>query len=410
MIELLKLGLILGLTIWLLMRKWDLGLVLLLDTLLVSALFLYPPAALALSVVRGLVAPQTLNLAGAVFLVLCLAELLRRTKAMERMVASIQVLVPDSRIVLALVPAFIGLMPMLGGAMFSAPMINSIGTPLNLSPHRKTFVNYWFRHTMEYVFPLYSSILVLVALLEITPYAFIRRAYPLSLAAIVGGIIWGLASLPRPARQADPAAGSSRVDAPWRGLLASTWPLLLVILLVVILKLNMLLSLAGVIVLTAITKRIGPAQWLDVLRHSFPLHTFSAIFAVMVFKHVIEDAGAVQTIPDALSSLGLPPLLVAFVIPHLAGLLTGTAPAAMALGVPLVMPLMNALNVDYAASGVWLFAGAFTGVLLSPLHLCLSLTRAYFEANWGKLYRAVVPATALVIATALGIILWTPKA
>jgi integral membrane protein (TIGR00529 family) len=403
MLDLIKLAAILALTIVLLMRRWDLGLVLLVDAALVAALYLYPPLALLGSLLRGLVATETLRLAGAVFLVLVLAELLRRTASMEKMVAGLQAVVPDGRVVLALIPALVGLMPMLGGAMFSAPMVNGLGTQLKLSAHRKTFVNYWFRHAMEYVFPLYSSLLMVAAVLEISPYTFIGASYPLSLAAIAGGIFWGLVGVPR-----DPAGGDElRGRSAWRDLASGTWPLALVILLVLALRVDMLLSLIVVIALFALLRGIGPSQWLDVLVQSFPLRTFSAILGVMAFKQVVEDAGAVQAIPAALSGLGLPPLLVAFLVPHLTGLLTGTPPAAMALGVPLVAPIMSATGVDRVAGGVWMFAGCFSGVLLSPLHLCLALTRDYFGAQWGRLYRAIAPATALVVVTALGVALWT---
>jgi integral membrane protein (TIGR00529 family) len=389
-------------------------LVLLLDTVLIALLFAHPVEATVDSVFQGLTAPQTLNLAGAVFLVLVLAELLRRTRSVDRMVTSLQAVVPDSRVVLALIPSMIGLMPMLGGAMFSAPMVDGVGRRLDLSPSRKTFINYWFRHAMEYVFPLYSSLLIVSALIEVTPYAFIGVAYPLTFAAIAGGIVWGLWGVSNHRRQAGEATDVAGQDTgrgeAWRGLLTSTWPLLLVIVLVVVLKANMLLSLVGVILLTVLAMRIGPTQWLDVLRRSLPLRTFIAIFAVMVFKQVIEDAGAVEAVPNALSGLGLPPLLVAFLVPHVIGLLTGTPPAAMALSVPLVMPLVGSTAIDPIAGGVWMFAGAFTGVLLSPLHLCLSLTREYYGANWGQLYRVILPATALIVATALGIVLWRPVA
>ena len=401
MIDFLKLALVLALTIFLLMRKWDLGLALLLDSALVAVLFLYSPLSLARSVLHGVIDPQTLNLAGAVFLVLLLAELLRHTRSMEKMVASLQVVIPDSRVVLALIPVMIGLMPMLGGAMFSAPMVNEIGTRLKLSAERKTFVNYWFRHAMEYVFPLYTSLLVTAALIDISPYALIRVSYPLSIAAVAGGILCGLVGIPRPTSSNDEREKGSA----WRDLLVSTWPLLLVILLVVLLRLNMLLSLVGAILLTTLVKRIPLVDWPDVLKRSFPLRTFSAIFGVMIFKQVVGDVGAVSTIPAALSSLGLPPLLVAFFVLHLSGLLTGAAAAALALSVPIVAPLLNTSAIDPVAGGVWMFASAFSGVLISPLHLCLALTHDYFGASWGRLYRAILPATVPVIAVALGIVL-----
>ncbi len=400
MIDLLKFALILAVTIFLLTRKWDLGLILLLDTGLAALLFAYPFLDLLRSILHGIIAADTLNLAGAVFLVLLLAELMRRTQAMERMVAALQVVVPDSRVVLALIPTMIGLMPMLGGAMFSAPMVNEIGTRLDLTPSRKTYINYWFRHSMEYVFPLYSSLLMVSALLGVSVYAFIRASWPLTVAAMAGGIIWGLAGIHQETHDTN---GQSRWAA-WLDLFASTWPILLVILVVVVLQFNMLISLAAICVLFIIVKGIGPSQWREVGVRSFPIQTFSAIFGVMVFKQVLQDVGAVEQIPHALGALGLPPLIVAFVVPMLMGLVTGTAPAAMALSLPLVAPLLSGLPIEALASGVWMFVGCFSGIMLSPMHLCLALTHNYFGASWGALYKALVPSVGVIIATA-GVIL-----
>lgn len=401
MTDLLKFALILAVTIFLLTRKWDLGLILLLDTGLAALLFAYPFLSLLRSIGQGMVAADTLNLAGAVFLVLLLAELMRRTQAMERMVASLQVVVPDSRVVLALMPTMIGLMPMLGGAMFSAPMVNEIGTRLDLTPSRKTYINYWFRHSMEYVFPLYSSLLMVSALLGVSVYAFVRASWPLTIAAMAGGIVWGLAGIRQETHETN---GQSKRTA-WRDLFASMWPILLVILVVVVLQFNMLISLAVISGLFAIIKRIGPNQWREVLTRSLPLQTFSSIFGVMIFKQVLQDVGAVEQIPQALSTLGLPPLIVAFVVPMLVGLVTGTAPAAMALSLPLVAPLLTGLPIEALAAGVWMFVGCFSGIMLSPMHLCLALTHNYFGASWGALYKALLPSVSVIIATAIGIVL-----
>ena len=405
MLDLLKLLLILGLTVFLLMRKWDLGLVLLLDAVLVALLFAYPPLAFARSVLRSLVAKDTLALSGAVFLVLILAELMRRTHAMETMVASLQALVPDNRITLALMPLTIGLMPMLGGAMFSAPMVNEVGEPMALSPERKTFVNYWFRHSMEYVFPLYSSLLMIAALFDVSVFDFIQASWPLTVISLVAGVVWGLAGIERPARPTTTTSERQGRCQTWMMLLRAIWPILLVVLTVVVLKLNMLVSLMGVIVIFAVVKGIGPDQWGDVLKRGFPLHTFTAIFGVFIFKHVMEDAGAVARIPEALGMLGLPVMVIAFVVPMLVGLLTGTAAAALALSVPLVAPLLTSQAMDPLTVGMWLFTGGFSGVLLSPLHLCLALTHDYFGASWGPLYRRIVPAVAMIVAGSVWLLL-----
>ena len=101
----------------------------------------------------------------------------------------------------------------------------------------------------------------------------------------------------------------------------------------------------------------------------------------------------------------MPPLIVAFVVPLMVGLLTGVAAAALALSVPLVLPLMAVTSTDMLTAGVWLFVGGFSGVMLSPMHLCLSLTRTYFGAQWGKLYRMILPSVGVVVLAAIGIVM-----
>jgi hypothetical protein len=67
---------------------------------------------------------------------------------------------------------------------------------------------------------------------------------------------------------------------------------------------------------------------------------------------------------------------------------------------PLLSPIIvgNAVHLNYA---VFAFAGGFGGMLLSPLHLCLALTKDYFQAQWGPLYRMLVPSVAVVTVTAV---------
>ena len=167
----------------------------------------------------------------------------------------------------------------------------------------------------------------------------------------------------------------------------------------------MIISLIAVISLYAAIKRIAPDQWLDVVKKGIPVRTFTSIMGVMIFKHVLEDAGAVEQIPLALSTLGLPPMLVAYIVPMIVGLLTGTAPAALALSVPLVAPLLTVQSAGSngldMSSAVWLYAASFSGILLSPLHLCLALTREYFGASWGGIYRRLIPAVVSVVIFAL---------
>ena len=50
------------------------------------------------------------------------------------------------------------------------------------------------------------------------------------------------------------------------------------------------------------------------------------------------------------------------------------------------------------------YAGGYCGILLSPLHFCLALTRQYFGSEWGRVYRIMGGPVALVFASALVVV------
>ena len=63
------------------------------------------------------------------------------------------------------IPAVLGTIPMPGGALFSAPFIQQVagdsmsGRDAGI-PAWKMAVNYWFRHVIEYWWPLYPGVIV----------------------------------------------------------------------------------------------------------------------------------------------------------------------------------------------------------------------------------------------------------
>jgi hypothetical protein len=149
----LQLILVFALIVFFLIRKWDLSYALLLGSVLLGLLFGQNLADLAQQGIATLLDAETLRLMAAVLLIMVLGELLKAIASMERLVRSLEALIEDNRLILPIVPALIGLLPMLGGAMFSAPLVEGIGTSLKLRPEQKTYINYWFRHIWEYVFP-----------------------------------------------------------------------------------------------------------------------------------------------------------------------------------------------------------------------------------------------------------------
>ncbi len=414
MSALLKLALVFVGIVLLLSRRLDLGLVLLLASVAIGLLFGHPLLEIARDAVLASLDPLTLHLAVAVVLIMLLGELLRRTGSIKGLIDALQTLVSSRRAVIAALPALIGLLPMVGGAMFSAPMVEEISAQWgenSPSGERKTFINYWFRHFWEPIFPLYPSMLLGAALLDVEPFQLAGTIWPLAIAAITGGLLFGLLGLPRRnERRPSPQPDAQSV----RTLLRSIWPIAVVILLSLILpavlpldeRFALILSLLVTITLTMVLKHVPARDLGTILRCHIPWETLGVIFGALIFRRVLENSGAVNGVADDLIGLHIPLPLIAFGAPFIAGLLTGLMGAAFSIGFPVILPLItlpgSAIAPGWAA---WLMAGGFVGGMLSPVHLCLALTRVYFKAEWGPLYRLLVPSSLLVTATAAAI-LW----
>jgi uncharacterized protein len=102
---------------------------------------------------------------------------------------------------------------------------------------------------------------------------------------------------------------------------------------------------------------------------------------------------------QALTASGIPLPVIVFAVPLMAGVLTGLAVGAFAIAFPIVLPLCGP---DLVGSGYGLLAytGGFVGLMVSPLHLCLALTRVYYKAEWGGVYQRILPAAILLTLTA----------
>jgi len=51
------------------------------------------------------------------------------------------------------------------------------------------------------------------------------------------------------------------------------------------------------------------------------------------------------------------------------------------------------------------YGAGFAGVMLSPVHLCLVVTKNYFNAGFSGIYRMLVPASLVLILSGLILVL-----
>jgi hypothetical protein len=87
-------------------------------------------------------------------------------------------------------------------------------------------------------------------------------------------------------------------------------------------------------------------------------------------------------------------------LPFLAGILTGITVGFVGVSFPILLALLETGGYDISHI-VLAYGMGFVGVLLSPVHLCLLVTKDYFKAKFDKVYRSllipVLPIVAMVI-------------
>lgn len=383
--------------------KWNLGLIVFSISVIAGLIFKISPLALAKNITLAVIDPVTLELFAIIILVIFLGNLLQGRGNLKKTVASLETFIKNPRLSLIISPALMGLLPMPAGALFSAPMVEESSRNLRISPESKTFLNYWFRHIWEYTWPLYPGLILAAAILDVPIRKIIVAQLPLTLAAIFAGLFFGI----RKISFSQNLANKKKPGEVLQGILSfiiNIWPILAIIFLVLVFKIELILALLIIAGTFLATARIKGREIFLAVKKSFSWEMLFLIASVMIFKRILEISPLFAAIPTFFEALGISPLLFLFLLPFLIGLLTGLTAAFVGIAFPLLLPIVfqSEPNLAYVMLA---YAGGFAGILLSPVHLCLIVTKQYFKADFKKIYKMLLSPVAFVVLIALAIVL-----
>ena len=388
MIDILKITLIFIIIVFLLKRRWNLGLVMALSSVILAVFYLLKPLDFLSALFRASVDKTTITLIIALTLIRVFENIMRKNGVMQEMMDSFRGMVMDRRILMASMPALIGLLPSMGGALFSAPMVEEASKGMDINPEKKAFVNYWFRHPWEFVLPLYPGLVLASAITAFPLSDFILTNLPYAFCLIGGGMIWGLRGI---GKQRE---GLKKISA--HGIL-SFLPLVFILVMVIAFHLDLSISIGTAVIGLFVIFRYTLKKIFQTFREGFSWDIVIIILGVMTFKTVLSYSGAVTNISTFFSKEGIPILPVIFFLPFISGLLTGLTIGFVGSTFPILLGLQNSLSIGSLS---FAFASGYVGVLLSPVHLCLVLSRQYFKANMSGIYYRIVRGCVLILLTA----------
>jgi integral membrane protein (TIGR00529 family) len=395
--ELLKLFLVFLLIVILIKRKISLGLSILSGGFFLG--FLFGLSLFQMFKHMGIAAIEwpTIHLLIVILLILVFGEFLKHLKSLESLSTGLENLFKSTKLLLMFLPATIGILPMPAGAMMSAPMVEQVGSRRNLPPDVKMVVNYWFRHILEFFWPLYLGVVMTASLLNITLREVILAQILLSLAMIGGGVLFCSSKIKIDDGRVHSHGGFyQNLKLALKGIL----PVLVVVGFNLAFSIDIALALGLTLLLFGLIRKIHIMIWWRMIRRAITLEMVILILSVMIFKKLITVSGAIETIPNSLANFGISPVVAVLIVPFTVGILTGMTSAFVGISYPVLFSLLKPDGVNYGYMMLAYGAG-FAGVMLSPVHLCLVVTKSYFKASFSSIYRMLLPASLFLIVFAL---------
>jgi len=280
-----------------------------------------------------------------------------------------------------------------------------LGDRARMNGEQKTLLNYWIRHVWEYSWPLFPGLIVITRLIPGHDLGgLLVRHFPLSIAAICLGYFFVLRRLPA---YRDDAADRVVWVSDLAACARTLWPVVIIGLSVAVVQsrvpssarslvfpVSLLLVNAALMLLERMPlKSVGA-----VMKKSFTWEMVLLVLGIYVLRAMFETAHAAERAPLILADYGIPAIVTVSVVPFLVGLLTGYTVAAVSTTFPAMVALLADGGPHYVMMA---YAAGFFGVLLSPVHLCLILSKDYFKANLGRVYRRLVPMVMIMAAAAV---------
>ena len=387
-----------ALVVFCIKKKLSLGNAFILGAVLLSTLFGLKPLAMFRSMVVSILDPKTLAIACIVSLILILSSSMEMLGQMQRLLEKFRGLVSSPRLNLVIFPALIGLLPMPGGAAFSAPMVKELGAQSKLSGTQLSFVNYWFRHIWEHWWPLYPGILLTTVMTDLSLPFIMLLMCPFTLIAV-----WlGYRELNKSGLFEDVNVKNSHPSL--KPFLKELVPIIIAIVpglamgvvftavfpkLPISKELGLILGLCMAIGWVWYENDTSKSRIWSTLWNPRLLKMIYMIAAILIFKGILASSDASVAVGQELVQMRVPLVLIAVALPFLVGMSGGIVIAFVGSTIPILIPLIHSFGeAEFLPAYVMLvLASGFTGVMLSPLHLCFLLSNEYFKVSIGSVYK-----------------------
>jgi uncharacterized protein len=326
---------------------------------------------------------SSLNTILVVMMVSVLGGVMKHYGILDVIVETMQKVVGSKKKTIGLIPALIGVLIIPGGALLSAPFVNSIGEKIGISPPRRAAINLVFRHMAMFIMPYSTSILIVSSSFDDVsiPFVIFLNSFFVVGIIIIGYLLY-LKNL-----ENDPVDSTERTLSNIKKLIIYTSPIYACVLVTGITGLPFYLTIF--ISLLIVYLLSDKKDFIKKMLQSVNVHIVITVTAVLIMQSIILQMTDMLTLFNDLfvnSGNMLTISLVLLAASFFFGYITGYQVASLAI----TLPLIAQLNVSYEMMHIYIYLAtgcSFIGYFFSPLHLCQAFTVQIMGVSTGELYK-----------------------
>lgn len=383
------------LTVVLLRFKLPIGVAIFVGGLLIWGCTNPDPMLLVKSVEQMFAEPRTYDLILALYFVMCLEIELRKGGALSGMVKFLYRVFASAKFTLAAMPAFLGVLPSVGGARFSAPIVREASKNMQVDDNQRAAINYWFRHVFEFSSPIIPGMILACGIAGVSVGDLILHlGWMTILSFLVGWLV-----LIRPIKAQEnpiPLENAQERRRELTDFIMALSPVIVNVILMVCFGIQASLAMAMVVVamipvLWGFNRTVGLRE---IFLGALDWKMLANVSCILLFIQVLDTTGVLAQIVSAFEGSVLPVPVIIAVISFLVGVLTGMSQGHVAIVMPIIAA-MSLGNLDLVGIAMVFGVG---GQMVTPTHVCLTVTLDYFKADFFKTLIPIVLAQAILFA------------
>ncbi len=293
---------------------------------------------------------------------------------------------------MAISPAIMGLLPMPGGALLSAPILEKggEGVPNDL----KVAINDWFRHLFVMIYPLSSALIASAKISELSVYTAMLYLMPTFIFALLLGYIFFIRRVHGNIDYSSPFAFKKLV-IPLAIILVAPFLdfLLKKILFLPVAEIATLIGVVTAFILAYAISKVKLNLW-DIAKKMKAWNFTLIILGMFVFLHIFQASN----IADLIAAIPLPPVTLCVVAGFVLGIATGRVLLPASIILPVYLTTAGITPTIFAL----IYTSIFFGYVISPVHPCVAVSIEYFNIPLRKFFALlIIPTLAIFIVTLL---------